>query len=140
MHAFLADVVLVLHAAFVLFVALGGLLALRWPRAAWVHLPAAAWGVLVEFAGWICPLTPLENELRARAARPVYEGDFIGRYLLPVLYPEGLTRETQIALGTLALVANVVIYALVVRRLRGTATTAQAAPSSWERRRTDERP
>lgn len=116
MYSALADAVLVVHFAFVLFVALGGLLVLRWPRLAWIHVPAAVWGVAIEYAGWICPLTPLENDLRARAGEPAYGGDFVARYLLPVIYPEGLTREAQILLGTGALLLNAAIYAVVWRR------------------------
>ena len=112
----LADLVVVVHLAFVLFVAVGGLLVLRWPRVAWLHLPAAAWGVFVEFAGWICPLTPLENALRVRAGASAYTGTFVDRYLLPLLYPAGLTRPTQLALGLFALSINVVVYTLVLRR------------------------
>jgi hypothetical protein len=118
MYAALADGVLVTHVLFVLFVVLGGLLVLRWPRVAWVHLPAAAWGVAIEFFGWICPLTPLENELRARAGQAVYEGDFVARYLMRVIYPEGLTREAQFVLGAFALGLNLAIYAVVLRRRR----------------------
>jgi hypothetical protein len=118
MYSVLADAVLVLHFAFVLFVTLGGFLALRWPRAAFVHVPAAAWGVAIEFGGWICPLTPLENVLRSRAGESIYHGDFIARYLMPVLYPEGLTREAQVILGTAALIGNSIVYAIVLRRVR----------------------
>lgn len=113
-----ADLVVVLHAAFVLFVLAGGVLVLRWRWSAWVHLPAVAWGVLVEYAGWICPLTPLEDELRRRAGAAVYSGDFIGRHVLPLLYPATLTRQTQLLLGSLALVVNVVVYWRVIRRRR----------------------
>ena len=114
-----ADLVVVAHAAFVLFVVFGGLLVLKWPRLAWVHLPAAVWGAAVEFGGWICPLTPLEQFLRSQAGEPVYSGDFVARYLLPVLYPDGLTRETQIVLGTAVSAINGVLYALAFRqRLR----------------------
>ncbi len=113
-----ADLVLVVHFAFVLFVALGGLLVLKWPRVAWAHLPAAAWGVAIEFAGWICPLTPLENRLRELAGQSAYRGDFIARYLMPVIYPEGLTREAQIGLGLAAVAGNAVIYFIVWRRRR----------------------
>lgn len=116
MYGVLADLVLGAHFAFVLFVVFGGLLALRWPKMAWLHVPAAVWGVAIEYAGWICPLTPLENDLRARAGEAGYQGDFLGRYLLPVLYPEGLTREVQIALGSAALLLNAAVYALVWRR------------------------
>lgn len=115
-YALLADAVLVAHLAFVLFVVFGGLLVLRWPRLAWVHGPAAVWGVAIEYAGWICPLTPLENDLRARAGEYGYEGDFVARYLLPVIYPEGLTREAQFVLGSAALLFNIAIYMLVWRQ------------------------
>jgi Protein of Unknown function (DUF2784) len=111
-----ADLVLVVHFAFVLFVALGGLLVLKWPRAAWIHLPAAAWGIAIEFAGGICPLTPLENRLRAIAGESTYRGDFIARYLVAFIYPDGLTRRTQIALGLAALIGNAAIYVVVWRR------------------------
>ena len=119
MYSLAADLVLVFHLAFVVFVALGGLLALRWRRVAWLHVPAAAWGAAIEFGGWICPLTPIENDLRARAGESPYTGDFVARYLLPVIYPEGLTREAQIVMGIAVLVLNAVIYAVVWRR-RGT--------------------
>ena len=104
-----------LHFAFVLFVVLGGLLVLRWPRMAWLHLPAVAWGAGIEFLGWICPLTPLEIRLRQAAGLAGYEGGFVEHYLLPVLYPETLTRSVQVVLGFLVLVVNVVIYGWVVR-------------------------
>jgi len=118
MYGLLADAVLIIHLGFVLFVLLGGLLILKWRWIAWAHIPAAAWGVAIEFGGWTCPLTPLENHLRERAGEAAYSGDFIARYLLPVIYPEGLTREAQIALGLAALLFNAAIYALVVRKKR----------------------
>jgi Protein of Unknown function (DUF2784) len=114
----LADLVVLVHALFVVFVVLGGLLVLRWPRVAWLHLPAAAWGVLIEFAGWICPLTPLENALRTRGGGAAYTGGFIEHYLLPVLYPAGLTKTLQWVLGSFALVLNAALYALVIARHR----------------------
>ena len=113
-----ADLVVVLHASFVAFVVFGGLLALRWPRAAWVHLPAAAWGAAIEFTGWICPLTPLEHALRLRAGDDTYAGDFLAAYLLAALYPEGLTRGVQFALGGLVVLVNAAIYTVVLRRAR----------------------
>jgi hypothetical protein len=116
MYALAADAVLVLHLAFVLFVGLGALLVLRWRWLAWLHVPAAAWGVAIEFGGWICPLTPLENDLRLRAGEAPATGDFVARLLLPVIYPEGLTREAQIAVGLAVLVFNVAIYGLLIRR------------------------
>jgi hypothetical protein len=117
----LADVVVLVHLAFVAFVALGGLLALRWRWMPWVHLPAAAWGALLELFGWTCPLTPLENWLRVRGRAPAYPGGFVDRYVLPVVYPVALTRERQVALGVLVCAANLAVYMLVWRRrTRGT--------------------
>ena len=114
-----ADAVALLHLAFVLFVVFGGLLVWRWPRLAWLHLPAAAWGALIEFAGWICPLTPLENDLRQVIGQAGYAGGFIDHYLWPLLYPTGLTREWQWALGAGVLALNSVVYGiLLVRRAR----------------------
>jgi hypothetical protein len=112
----LADAAVVLHLAFVLFVILGGVLVRRWPRVAWVHLPSAAWGAWIECAGWICPLTPLENWLRQRGGGPAYTAGFVEHYLVPVLYPSGLTRELQWALGGVVLLVNAVIYATALRR------------------------
>lgn len=116
--ALLADAVLVVHFAFVVFVALGGFLVLKWRRLAWLHVPAVAWGVGIEFAGWICPLTPVENRFRELAGERGYRGDFVARHLLPFIYPEGLTRQAQIALGLTALVINVAIYVTILRRRR----------------------
>ncbi|HUF36258.1 MAG TPA: DUF2784 domain-containing protein [Gemmatimonadales bacterium] len=112
----LADLVVFLHLLFVGFVVAGGLLVLRWPRAAWLHVPAAVWGALIEFAGWICPLTPLEKWLRGLAGEAGYRGGFIEHYMLPVLYPAGLTREVQLVLGFLVVLLNVLVYWYVLRR------------------------
>ncbi|HXG44405.1 MAG TPA: DUF2784 domain-containing protein [Gemmatimonadales bacterium] len=117
-YRLLADLLVVLHLGFVLFVVLGGLLVLRWPRVRWVHLPAACWGAWIEFAGWICPLTPLENRLRARGGELGYSGGFIEHYVLPILYPAGLDRTVQLVLGALVIAANLAIYASVQRRVR----------------------
>jgi hypothetical protein len=114
----LADAVVVLHLAFVVFVLFGGLLALRWPRAAWLHVPAAAWGAIVELAGLPCPLTPLENVLRARAGEVAYGESFVEHWLLPVLYPAELSRELQWLLGGLVIALNAGVYALILRRRR----------------------
>lgn len=116
LYRLLADLVVLLHSAFVLFVVLGGLLALRWPRAAWLHLPTALWGAGIEFAAGICPLTPLENHLRRLGGEAGYTGGFVEHYVLPVLYPDGLTRGVQLALGMFVLVLNLVVYAVVWRR------------------------
>jgi hypothetical protein len=110
--------VVVVHAAFVVFVVVGGLLVARWPRMAWLHLPAVAWGVAIELLGWMCPLTPLENGLRERAGSSAYQGDFIEHYVVPVLYPAQLTRARQIRFAVLAIVVNVCVYAYSIRRAR----------------------
>ena len=109
-YRILADAAVVLHLAFILFAVLGGFLVIRWPRSAWMHVPAALWAAAVEFAGWICPLTHLENHFRLKAGMAGYPGGFIEHYLIPVIYPEALTRGLQIALGIGVLSLNVVIY------------------------------
>ena len=114
----MADVIVFLHFLFVVFVVFGGLVALAWPRMIWIHVPAVVWGAVVEFTGWICPLTPLENRLREAAGATAYEGDFIARYILPMLYPNGLTRNDQLMLGAIALGINSVIYSVVYARRR----------------------
>lgn len=108
--ALAADTVVALHVAFVLFVALGALAVMRHAWMAWVHLPCAVWGVLIEFAGWICPLTPLEIRFRELAGQAGYEGGFIAHYLLPLIYPAGLTRSVQLVLGGLVIAVNLVLY------------------------------
>jgi hypothetical protein len=118
MYKFLGDLVVVLHFAFIVFVVLGGLLVIRWPRLAWLHLPAVIWGALVEGFGWICPLTPIENSLFAAGGGRGYEGDFIAHYLLPLIYPGALTRDVQIGIGIGVLLLNALVYALVLRRKR----------------------
>ena len=112
--ALLATLVVVFHLAFVVFAAFGSLLALRWPRVAWIHVPAAAWAVYIELSGGICPLTPLENSLRARAGLDFYSGDFVAQYLFPVLYPDGLTRTAQIAIGVFVLTMTLATYGWVI--------------------------
>ena len=110
MYPLLADLVLIVHLAFVVFVLWGGLLVLKWRWIAWLHLPAAVWGAVVEFTGWICPLTPLENRLREQGGEASYRSDFIAEHLLPLLYPEDLTRDLQLLLGTGVVVLNAVVY------------------------------
>jgi Protein of Unknown function (DUF2784) len=117
-HSVLADAVLLIHLAFILFVMLGGLLLLRWPRLAWLHLPAVAWGIFVEFSGRICPLTPLENELRQRGGEGGYSGGFIEHYVTALIYPDGLSRTLQFALGGIVIAVNVVVYWMLVRRMK----------------------
>jgi hypothetical protein len=118
LHHWLANLVVLVHFGFLLFVSVGGLLVLRWRRLAWVHVPAAVWGVLIEFAGWVCPLTPLENTLRRRAGGVGYEGGFIDHYVAGLIYPQGLTRSSQVVIGILVLTINLVVYALCVGRVR----------------------
>lgn len=114
-----ADVLVGVHFLFVAFVVAGGFLTWKWPRVAWVHIPCAVWGALIEFAGWICPLTPWENQLRRAAGEAGYAGGFIEHYIIPVLYPGGLTRELQLALGALVVVLNVVAYGRHLLRVSG---------------------
>ena len=115
----LADGVLVVHLAFVLFVVLGGLAALRWPPVAWLHLPVAAYGAAIEFIGFVCPLTPLEVALRRRGGEAGYAGGFIDHYVTAAIYPEGLTRQAQLVLGAAVLLVNGAVYAVWLRRRRG---------------------
>jgi len=105
-----ADLLVAFHLGFVLFVVLGGLLVLRFPRAAWVHLPAAVWGAWVEWTDTVCPLTPLENHLRRLGGEAGYRGGFIEHYLMPVLYPAGLTRNAQYVLGGVVIGVNLLAY------------------------------
>ena len=117
LYRLLANAVVVVHALFIVFIVFGGFLAWRWRWVAVLHVPCAAWGVLIEYNGWICPLTPLENSLRMRAGQQGYSGGFVEHYLVPAIYPAGLTPRIQVVLGTAVLVVNVITYAVVVRRL-----------------------
>ena len=112
----LADLIVVLHITFVCFATLGGLMLRRWPGLMWLHVPAVCWGIGVEWTGKVCPLTPLENWLRMQGDGAVYDYDFVERYGLLLLYPEGLTRLGQVVLGSLLLVFNLVIYGAIWRR------------------------
>jgi hypothetical protein len=114
-YQLLADLVVLVHVVFVVFAVLGGLLAARWRRLVWIHLPAVIWAALVEVLGWACPLTPLENWLRRKGGQGVYPSDFIAHYVLPILYPEGLTREVQIALGVIVVLINSAVYVWIFR-------------------------
>lgn len=135
----LADLLVLVHLGFVAYVVAGGLLALRFRRAPWFHVPAAIWGAAIEIGGWVCPLTPLENRLRAAGGAAGYPGGFIEHYVLPVVYPAGLSRTTQLALGALVLAVNLLIYGVVWYRTRrrtktstrvttNTAATGQTRP------------
>lgn len=111
-----ADALVVIHLGFILFVLLGGLLLLRWPRLLWLHLPAVAWGATVEFFHLLCPLTPWENQLRRAAGDAGYEGGFIEHYLIPLIYPAGLTPQIQLWLGGVVVLINVMVYACLLKR------------------------
>jgi hypothetical protein len=115
-YQLLAELTLILHLSFIVFAIFGGLLCLHHLRWVWLHLPTVAWGIWIELSGRICPLTPLENHFRHLASEGGYQGDFIAHYLLPLIYPQGLTRGAQWVLGTLLLAINVCIYLYVIRR------------------------
>lgn len=115
-YRLLADLVLLTHGTFIAFVLLGGLLVLKWPQIMWLHLPAALWGALTEFFSLPCPLTPLEKYFQRLAGDVPYEGDFIARYLLPLIYPAGLTPNIQIVLGAIVVVLNAAIYGWLLLR------------------------
>lgn len=117
-YALLADLTLLLHATFILFVVFGGILVFRRRGIAWLHVPCALWGALIEFRGWICPLTHLENDLRTKAGAGGYSGGYIDHYLMPLVYPQGLTSDVQIMLGVAVLVINAVIYTLLWHKMR----------------------
>lgn len=113
-----ADALVVIHLGFILFVMLGGLLLLRWPSLIWLHVPAVAWGVIVECLHLGCPLTPWENQLRRMAGQAGYEGGFIEHYLIPLIYPAGLTPQIQLWLGAIVVLVNLVVYAWLIWRWR----------------------
>lgn len=115
----LADAVLVLHFAFIAFAVLGGVAVLRWPRVAWLHLPAVLWAAGISFAGWTCPLTPLENRLRRLGGEAGFDGGFIEHYLTSAIYPEGLTRGVQVALGAFVIGLNLAVYLHLLRKKKG---------------------
>jgi hypothetical protein len=115
-----ADAVVLAHLVFIIFVLCGGFLAWRWRKLALVHIPTAVWGALIEFAGWICPLTPLENKLRVLAGDVGYGGGFIDHYLIPIIYPTGLTVGAQLTIGTFVLLLNAFVYTVYFRRRRHT--------------------
>jgi hypothetical protein len=116
LYLFLATLIVCTHACFIVLVVAGGLVVLRRPWFAWVHVPAAVWGAWIELSGGICPLTPLENTLRARAGAEGYAGDFLDHYVVSLIYPAGLTREMQLALGAAVIVLNIVVYAIALKR------------------------
>ncbi|MEF8709657.1 MAG: DUF2784 domain-containing protein [Candidatus Accumulibacter propinquus] len=124
-HRVLADGIVVLHLLLIIFVVVGGGLVLRWPGLALLHLPAACWGAAIELSGGICPLTPLENQFRLAAGAAGYPGSFIEHYLLPIIYPAGLTRGIQYGLAAVVIVVNVAIYGWLFYRHRCLRSTAK---------------
>jgi len=125
LYQFLADTVLVAHLAFIIFVLAGGLLLLRWPRLVWLHVPAVVWAVFIEVAGWVCPLTPLENYFRALAGGLVYQDDFVARYLLPLIYPFSLTPAIQLMLAIGVIAINLIVYIVIIRMRKRTSQAGQ---------------
>ena len=115
LYRVLATTVAIVHFGFILFVLLGGFLVLRWPRLAWLHIPAAIWGALIEFADWHCPLTSLENDFLRKAGRAGYTDGFIAHHLFAVIYPAGLTRGFEIAIGLFVIAVNAMIYVRLMR-------------------------
>jgi hypothetical protein len=115
LYQLLASVVAIIHLAFIVFVIGGAFLLLRWPKLMWIHLPAACWGVVIEMMGWYCPLTGLENWLLRRAGREGYSGGFVSHYIFALIYPAGLTRTIEIAIGVVVLVVNVGVYVRVFK-------------------------
>ncbi len=113
-----ADLIVLVHFAFVIFVVAGGLLALKWPKMAYLHIPAAVWGAWIGFANWICPLTPLENHLRLLAGEAGYAGGFIEHYITRILYPAGLTAGMRVMLGVAVVAANLMVYRVYFARRR----------------------
>jgi len=110
LYRYVADIIAVCHLGFALFAISGGLLCLRWRKTIWIHIPAVVLAALAEFTGWICPLTPMENWFRVKGGAAGYPGGFVEHYLLPVLYPAGLTRGVQLVLASLVIVCNVFVY------------------------------
>ena len=117
-YSFLADLLVVFHLVFILYVIAGALLIFKWPKTLWLHLPSFFWGITVEFTGWICPLTPWEIQLRRLAGEEGYTGSFIEQYLIPIIYPSGLTREVQMVLGGTVLIVNLSLYILILIKRR----------------------
>lgn len=120
------DMVVFIHLLFIVFVILGGFLVLRWPKLIYLHVPAAMWGAMIELQGWICPLTPLEDHFRQAAGHGSRPGGFIDHYIIPLVYPPGLTREGQILLGLLVVAVNIVIYGFLLSRKQRKSMAARA--------------
>ncbi len=116
LYSILSRLIVLLHFAFILFVLFGALLVLKWPKIVWVHIPLALWGIIVEYFNFICPLTPWENNFRRLASSTVYKSGFIEHYIIPLMYPEGLSRNLQFILGSLVVIINLLIYGFIIYR------------------------
>jgi hypothetical protein len=112
-YSLLADLIILLHFMFILFVLCGGLLVLKWKWLIFIHIPAAIYGILIEIESWVCPLTPLEVHFKMKAGESIYQGGFIEHYLIPIIYPPGLNRTIQIILAAMVLILNIIIYTMV---------------------------
>ena len=121
-YSFLADLLVVFHLVFILYVIAGALLIFKWAKTLWLHLPSCFWGMTVEFTGWTCPLTPWEIQLRRLAGEEGYSGSFIEHYLIPIIYPSGLNREIQMLLGSTVLIVNLSLYTLILIKRRNRKT------------------
>ena len=117
-YSFLADLLVVFHLVFILYVIAGALLIFKWPKTLWLHLPSCFWGMTVEFIGWICPLTTWEIQLRRLAGEEGYTRSFIEHYLIPIIYPSGLNREIQMLMGSIVLIVNLSLYTLILIKRR----------------------
>ncbi len=115
-YRIIADLIVLIHFGFILFVVAGGFLVIKWQKVSFLHIPAVIWGVLIEFAGTICPLTPLENKFRLAGGEAGFSGGFIDKYITSLIYPEGLTRGVQILLGFVVIVINISIYGYLLRK------------------------
>jgi hypothetical protein len=113
LYSVAADSLVFLHLAFIVFVMLGGLLQLKWRWLIYLHLPAVTWGILVELRGWLCPLTPLEQHFRTLAGDNGYSGGFVEHYLMPIIYPAGLTHDLQLLFSLCVITVNLVIYTVI---------------------------
>ena len=128
-YLLLADAMVILHSAFIVFVVLGALTAYRWPKMVWAHIPCALWGAWIEITGGICPLTPFEVRFRRMGGTDGYAGGFIEHYLVPIIYPAGLTRADQFLLGGLVVAVNLSAYGFLLWRRRSGRPSDSGPPS-----------
>ena len=118
MYEFFANLTLIAHLIFILFVVIGGLIFFIFPKIIYMHLPALSWGIYIELTNSVCPLTYLENWFLYKGEFTPYSNNFINNYLIPIIYPEGLTNEIQIYLGISLIVINILIYGLIYKNFK----------------------